>query len=239
MPAEEITFRVACEGPLTDFTRRHPGAALSLFCDWGREIVEITGVGEDDVKHLVASLTPRASWTETYLLDDATTVLMMDCLSLPHDFVNKAVDAAHCINIPPTRFDGGWETYNVVSFSAEKTQSLFKALRESGREVELVTKSPLKIQPLLNTRGLGANALFNGLTDKQVDAMLLAHKHGMYTSPRRTTAAAIADSLGLSRSTFEEHLRKAENRLVTNLVPYLELQARARKSAAAVANAEN
>ncbi|HUR70043.1 MAG TPA: helix-turn-helix domain-containing protein, partial [Candidatus Thermoplasmatota archaeon] len=60
-------------------------------------------------------------------------------------------------------------------------------------------------------------------------------RHGLYTSPRATTAATIADAVGLSRSTFDEHLRKAENKLVHNLVPYLELAAKARAAGGAVA----
>ena len=43
-----------------------------------------------------------------------------------------------------------------------------------------------------------------------------------------TTAAHVADSVGLSRSTFEEHLRKAENSLLGGLAPYLELHVRTR-----------
>src|SRR5207253_5888577 len=41
--------------------------------------------------------------------------------------------------------------------------------------------------------------------------------------PREVTTENIARSLGVSRSTYEEHLRKAENRIVGNLIPYLQL----------------
>ena len=50
---------------------------------------------------------------------------------------------------------------------------------------------------------------------------------GTYSSPRSVTTEDLARGQGLSRSTFEEHLRKAENRLVNALVPYLELYATA------------
>src|SRR5204863_7260530 len=45
------------------------------------------------------------------------------------------------------------------------------------------------------------------------------------TSPREVTTENIARSLGVSRSTYEEHLRKAENRIVGNPIPYLQLLA--------------
>ncbi|TLZ93777.1 MAG: hypothetical protein E6J95_05620, partial [Methanobacteriota archaeon] len=61
------------------------------------------------------------------------------------------------------------------------------------------------------------------MTSKQMDALLKAHRYGYYTSPREVTTENIARSLGVSRSTYEEHLRKAENRIVGNLIPYLQL----------------
>ena len=68
-----------------------------------------------------------------------------------------------------------------------------------------------------------ANSLFADLTGKQMDAVLKAHRYGYYVSPRQITTDNIARGLGLSRSTFEEHLRKGENKLMGSLVPYLQL----------------
>ena len=229
MPAEELAFKVAYEGPLTEFTARNPRASVSLWCDWRREVVEVSGAPVSEVNALRDLLSPRSSFVEHYAVDDATHVLVMDCINLPHDFVNEAVDASHCINVPPTRFEGRWEHYSVVSFHEDQSRKLFHSLREGGREVELLSKRKLHVQPLLNTKSVAVPSLVSGLTDRQVEALLLAARHGLYNSPRSTTAAAIADGVGLSRSTFEEHLRKAENRLVLNLVPYLELSHKARK----------
>lgn len=231
MPAEELSFRIGFDGPLTEFTRAFPHVSLSLWCDWKKEVVEVAGAGERELTQLRESLAAVSPSLEMYPLDDRTHVIVADCVDLPHDFVNHAVDEAHCLNMAPTRFEDGHEIYNVVSFHEDRSRDLFRALRDGGRAVELLTKRPLKVQPLLNTRGLGVSSLLDGLTDRQIDAVLLGYRHGLYGSPRRTTAAAIASSVGLSRSTFEEHLRKAENRMIANLVPYLELHAKARRAA--------
>ena len=73
------------------------------------------------------------------------------------------------------------------------------------------------------------NSLFADLTGKQMDAILKAHRYGYYASPREVTTESIARSLGVSRSTYEEHLRKAENRIMASLIPYLQLFAAAEK----------
>lgn len=45
--------------------------------------------------------------------------------------------------------------------------------------------------------------------------------------------AAIADAVRLSRSTLEDHFRRAENQILRSLVPSLELHAVARRAEAA------
>lgn len=233
VPATKTDFRVRVDGPFARFTRENPGATLALWCNWQCEVIEVAGVDLARAKALQRELEATAPWTELYELGDRLQMIVMQCVDLPHDFVNSAVDGARCLNLPPTRFEDGHEHYSIVSFSDARTRELFKRLRESGRDVELLKKRELAVQPMLNTGAIGVNAVLAELTEKQAEAVLLAHRHGMYDSPRRVTAAQIAESVGLSRSTYEEHLRKAENMLMRNLVPHLELYLRARRSQAA------
>ena len=230
MPPQELTFRVPHEGLLGDFTRRRPGATVSVWCNWECEVVEVSGGGPEAADELEALLRERAAWLERHVLADGASLILMPCFGLPHDDVYERIDQHHCLHVPPLRVEDGHEVYTMVAFGDEKARALFASLREEGRKVELVAKRPLEVQPLLNSRAFGPNALFHGLTDRQMEALLLAFRHGHYREPRALTAAAIAESVGLSRSTFEEHLRKAENRLVANLAPYLEMYAKARRN---------
>jgi len=52
------------------------------------------------------------------------------------------------------------------------------------------------------------------LTEKQRLAMELAIKKGYYNSPRKTSVQKLAKLSGLSFSTFQVHLRKAEEKLI-------------------------
>lgn len=235
MPAEKTAFRVSFSGPIADFSRRHPDATISLWCNWDSEVLSMVGASAAQAQELRDIVAKHSPWTEAHALSDGAHVIVMKCVDLPHDEVNSLVDEAHCVNVPPTRFQAGWEHYEVLSFEEEKTRWLITQLQGRGRTVELLRKRKLGAQALLNTRSLGVNALFAGLTEKQAQSMLLAFEHGYYDSPKKTTAAAIAVGRGLSRSTFEEHLRKAENTLVANLVPYLELYVRSALANAAPA----
>lgn len=230
MPAEKLEFRVRAPGPLNAFTREHPEAAIALWCDWRREVIEVRGATTDAVEALATTLADGGHPLQRYTLGEDTHVLVMDCSNLPHDAVNQAIDHADCLNLAPTRFHAGYERYSVVSFGEERTRELFRRVREAGREVELIAKRKLGVQALVNLREAGVASLFDGLTLRQVEALHLAQQHGYYRTPRDATASQIAEAAGVSRSTFDEHLRKAEAKLVTNLVPYLELFLQAQRA---------
>jgi hypothetical protein len=58
----------------------------------------------------------------------------------------------------------------------------------------------------------------NVLTEKQREVLIAAYKLGYYAIPRRISSAEIAQKLGLADSTLVEHLRKAEQHLMTQIL---------------------
>jgi DNA-binding CsgD family transcriptional regulator len=58
----------------------------------------------------------------------------------------------------------------------------------------------------------------NQLTEKQREALIAAYRMGYYSIPRKISSKELAKKLGLGDSTVVEHLRKAEQRLITNLI---------------------
>ncbi len=56
------------------------------------------------------------------------------------------------------------------------------------------------------------------LTDRQLTALEAAHMNGYFEWPRPTDGSAIADTMGITRQTFHQHLRAAERKLVETFV---------------------
>ena len=64
----------------------------------------------------------------------------------------------------------------------------------------------------------GSEDLLSPLTDRQLEVFETAVEEGYYDVPRKATHEDIAENLGCAPSTVDEHLRKAESRVVTGLI---------------------
>ncbi|MDY6789200.1 MAG: helix-turn-helix domain-containing protein [Candidatus Nanohaloarchaea archaeon] len=65
-----------------------------------------------------------------------------------------------------------------------------------------------------NTKGVSVARVQPDLTDRQRKAMKMAVRHGYYSQPRATDLKELAGIMGVSYSTFQSHLRKAEERTI-------------------------
>jgi predicted DNA binding protein len=127
-------------------------------------------------------------------------------------------------DIPPIVYRDGWESWRVIAWSDRSVREMFAEIRKIG-ELRLGSLRPIENLETEQMMLMPASDVFTGLTDRQSSALLLGLRHGYYSVPSETDIRRLADGAGLSPSTFSEHLRKAEARILQNLRPYLEAYA--------------
>lgn len=65
-----------------------------------------------------------------------------------------------------------------------------------------------------------ADSPLNGLTQKQREVLTVAFENGYYDSPKRIDSRQLADKLHIKCSTLVEHRRKAEERLIAQVLKH-------------------
>ncbi len=71
---------------------------------------------------------------------------------------------------------------------------------------------------LLDDAKFSPDSPLYALTEKQRQTVISAFRSGYFEIPRRTNFAQLSRQLKMGRSTINEHLRKAESRLITRLL---------------------
>jgi predicted DNA binding protein len=149
-------------------------------------------------------------------------VLSRKCGCTSDNSIGINIEALNLLHIQPEIYEKGWEYYRIIAFRHEDLNKLWQLLEKKGFVIEIVKKAPFD-GFVASSLTLTADSLFSNLTEKQVDALLTAYNHGYYSLPRNASVTKIAEKRRIPRTTFQEHLQKAESKVLVSLVPYIHL----------------
>ena len=90
-------------------------------------------------------------------------------------------------------------------------------------KLEIISRRAMPSGAVKKTMLVSTSSLFGGLTRKQVQALVFALENGYYQVPKKVTTEEMANKLRLPRTTYEEHLRKAEGKVLRSMAPYLSM----------------
>ena len=219
--AWELSFRSRFPDPLIDFSAEFPELDISVWSVWTKELVQLPTEDARAAQRLELRLRKARRVVEVNRAVDSGRLLLLREPSGRSDRGTQGLIASNeCLDVPPIVFRQGWQYFQVVSFDEDHSRRLFRKLKARG-PTELIKKREMPFGILSASPWI--EGLFRELTPRQIEAILAAHRRGYYGSPRKITTERIAKALGRSSSTFEEHRRKAENRIIDALAPYLEL----------------
>jgi len=107
----------------------------------------------------------------------------------------------------------GYEYWEVASYDRNVLGDFLKELKEQHYEhFEMLQFRNIKLDNIYFP------AIAPDLTEKQKEAFELAIREGYYDIPKRTDLNKLAKMTGISVATFQEHLKRAEAKIVPRLV---------------------
>jgi predicted DNA binding protein len=224
----EVAMRASYDYPFIELSRSVPDTPISMWCLWNRELLQIPTRDAGVIKTAERAIHKAGHVVDQWVDAGAARLFLLNCTCARYDSIWNMIEAHQCWDAPPVVYQDGWANFRVISFESQNPKALYADLKTRG-PAELVRKRELPLSALPSS--VWTNVLFGDLTEKQSAALLTAHRFGYYTSPRAITTEHIAQSLGVGRTTYEEHLRKAENRVISALIPYLQLFAMADRPA--------
>ncbi|HEV8359183.1 MAG TPA: helix-turn-helix domain-containing protein [Candidatus Thermoplasmatota archaeon] len=224
----EVSFRFRHGCALSKLSERHPTVVIGQWCNFAVEVVEIhTGdpsLGGQLEQELLSLKKEGFKALARAQNGNTTQMLVLKCGHKRRGTISALIEDTGCLYLPPIVYRGGWEHYRMVAMSDDGLRQAMAALRKKG-DVELVSKKPLKGELLGRALMMPASDILEELTPKQASALLAAIEHGYYRVPRRTRTEDIARSRKVPRTTFEEHVRKAESKVLNAMAPYVAMYA--------------
>jgi len=219
----ELRFQHSC--PYSNLSRKFPAVRLSLWDNLHKEFLDVRSNNRREWPKLNREIVALARDKGSRILRKDTDgqsyqLVIMTCACERKGTTLDWVMESDCLFIPPIMIHGGHETYHAVGFDRGAATRLLARFREKGsaditslKEVDLRTLDQASFIPLMDP--------LSAMTPMQASALATSMAMGYYQMPRRTSTGKIAASLKVPRTTFQEHRKKAESKLMAALTPYV------------------
>ncbi len=217
----DVTFSFKHDCYYCDLSREFPDATLLVCCNYERDIIELISDSPITGEKAIKKLKETGTEAERSEKGNRVVVVTNKCLCtfcgvkeepLPPDL--------EILMVSPRIFINGWEQRRILGFNNAHVRTIMNILQEKF-PTKILSKKPVTGGLFGELMSPSSNQLFGRMTQKQIEALTLACKEGYYTSPRTVTTEELAKRFGTSRPTFEEHLRKAENKVIQVLFEYM------------------
>jgi predicted DNA binding protein len=227
----EVTFRAKHECPYVRFSEKHQDVRVVQWCNRRIDVLEVECRDIETFNRIGPDLQDLLLWNGGRVLrksfgEKNIQVITKTCRDVRiSPSVSGVVEKNSCLEIQPVTYLGGWETHKTLGFREADYKNLFKNLEKLG-PVEVLSKRVYPEKSMIDTFAVSLSLVFQGMTPKQVEAIAGALEMGYYQVPKRMTTEELAHKHKVPRTTFEEHLRKAESKVLQALAPYIILYAR-------------
>jgi predicted DNA binding protein len=215
----EATLRITGHSSYAEATAG-TSATIDLWCNQHCDLLHVSRKPAVDV---VGEVQDTVGVQERLENSEETILVTDDCL-LEHenDLIEPFLDRHGCLLLYPLHYESGEKTCRILSLSPTALTECFHDLVEADIPVTVEAKREIgsSIEPQRPL--LAPHDIVPTLTDRQSEVIHYAFENGYYEIPRRITTEEIAAEVGVERRTAEEHLRRAENKLLASVIDFLD-----------------
>jgi len=219
----DTRVRIQHPCPFCDFSACFPDAEMVLWCNGSNEILQISAPDSSTLPKILKAA--KKSLCAREMVQDGRSALtvLRTCVCRQYRSVAVIADECDVWLIPPVIYNDGWETHRVLSKGKPSLQHFIAEVKTTGK-IEILSHQPREHLDVIHDMSVIPIHLFGGLTARQVRALVLAFENGLLDIPAKVKMHGVARGEGVSRSTFGEHLRKAQLQLLRNSYPFLKLR---------------
>lgn len=221
MQAFEVQIRARIDNPIHMLTEKYPSLKIWTWCNFITDIHEIVADNPDDFNNAVKEFKSIYSILNESVISSNIRLITQNCICTEKTTVHDNIQELEILNLMPVFASKGYEYYRLIAFKHESIDMLFEKLYTLGFEVEIQMKAPFN--GMVSDNLITLNSLVSNLTDKQMGAIIAAFNNGYYQTPREVNVKNIAQRMQVPRTTLQEHLNKAENKLISSIVPQIQL----------------
>ncbi len=227
----EIDLRLKNDMPFTALSSSFPEVAIYRWCNSAVDYLEFHGRHEDliSIKESLPGISGKLGSHIVHLsLEKGRMSAMLACRCSIDNSTIRVIESRNGLWQAPVSYSGGYETVSVVAMDESDLASIFSDLTGIG-EAEVLKKVEIRPESLRDVYMIPVSSLLGGMTGRQILTLRSALDRGYFSSPRKVMIENLAEDAGLSKSTMQEHLNKALNKLVKSMEPYLNLMIEFRK----------
>jgi len=226
----EVAFKVQHDCPYTRFSMKHPEVRMIEWCNNQIHVTEVDCPDIETYTRIEPDLKRLMLWKggkilRKNFLEGNLQLIVKTCrCSKISPNISDVVEKNSCLIMPPEMYYDGWEEYRVIGFRENDYKRMFEELNRLG-PVQILRKKVIPDKSIRDAFVISVSSVFSELTDKQVNSLLAALEYGYYQIPKKVTTEEIATKQKVPRTTFEEHLRKAESKTLGAMAPYIRMYA--------------
>src|SRR5712692_9274151 len=227
----ELFLRFQHDCPYNDLSRRYPASRISMWCNGPADILEVEADSLESFDGIQKDLSTMSRDQGSKILSKTIhggklqlVAKTCSCSLIPTS-TSPVFEKYNFMEVPPDVMTGGWEHYRLIGFDEHDLVGMLRRLDQIGK-AEVLYKKAIPEGVTDDSFLISLSSLFGQLTEKQLKALVAAVEGGYYEIPKRVTTEELAKQHRQPRTTFEEHIRKAESKVVHAMAPFMMMYAK-------------